>query len=416
MNKLKYITSICFFLLFLTGMNAQQNTTIIMNGTIHVGNGEVIENGVLVMEQGKIVQVGKTLSSLYKTAKIIDAKNKHVYPGLIAMNNIMGLNEIDAVRATHDYSEDGSMNPNVRSLIAFNTDSKILPTALFNGVLFTQPITLGGTISGSSSLMKTKGWNWEDAVMKADEGIHLNWPIVENNKPEEENRGEKGIEEINNFFAEAYQYLQQSKPIFNARLSAMAGVFSGEKNLYVHANEAKSIVRAITFFKQKYPAIKLILVGAQEAYLVSEIIKSNKVPVVLGNIHRLPAHNADGIDQPYQTPGQLAKLGIIFALSQEGSWEVRNLAYLAGTAAAYGLNKEEALKAITLTPAKIMGVDQQIGSIEIGKDASIIISEGDLLDMKSSSIYMVFLSGEALDLKNEQVLLYEKYLKKYKID
>jgi imidazolonepropionase-like amidohydrolase len=416
MSKLKNIKSVCFVFLLAHNLYAQPTTTIIMNGTIHVGNGEVIENGVLVMEQGKIVQVGKTLNTLYKTAKVIDAKNKHIYPGLIAMNNIMGLNEIDAVRATHDYDENGSFNPNVRSLIAFNTDSKILPTAIYNGILFTQPVPQGGVISGSSSLMKAKGWNWEDAVVKTDDGIHLNWPQIGRNKPDEENQGEKEVMDINRFFADAYQYSQQAKPVFNARLAAMNGVFTRKMNLYVHANDAKSLVRAITFFKQNHPTIKLVLVGAQEAYLITDLIRSYQIPVVLGNIHRLPAHNADGIDQPYQTPAQLAKLGITFALSQEGSWEARNLSYLAGTAAAYGLAKEEALMAITLTPAKIMGVDQQIGSLELGKDASLIICEGDLLDMKSSALSMVFLNGEEIDLKNEQVLLFEKYKKKYKID
>lgn len=406
----------CLFLLLGLGLWAQPNTTIIMNGTIHTGTGQVIEKGVLVIEQGKIVQVGKELTAQYKTAKIIDAAGKHIYPGLICMNNIMGLNEIDAIRATRDYTEQGNINPNVRSVIAYNTDSKILPTALFNGILYTQAVPTGGLISGSSSLLKTKAWNWEDAAVSVDEGVHLNWPYVNGTKEEQVAEAEKQIAELSSFLAEANQYNNQATPKFNARLAAMKGVLSGQKNLYIHANDARSLVRSVNFFKKNYPSIKLVLVGAQEAYLVIDFLKENSIPIVLGNIHRLPSHNADGIDQPYQTPAQLQAAGLVVALSYEGSWEARNLAYIAGTASAYGMSPEAALQSITLIPAKIMGVDKQLGSLEIGKDASILICNGNLLDMKESSLFKVFLNGEEIDLKNDQVKLFGKYKTKYKID
>lgn len=171
------------------GANAQNNTTIITNAIIHVGNGEVIEKGVLVMENGIIKEVGLKLKNLYKNARIIDAAGKHLYPALIGMNNIMGLNEIDAVRATRDYNEQGEFNPNVRAIIAYNTDSKILPTAMVNGILYTQVVPQGGIISGSSSLMKIKADNWEDAAVKTDEGVHLNWPVVSYSKNGEASAG-----------------------------------------------------------------------------------------------------------------------------------------------------------------------------------------------------------------------------------
>jgi len=401
-------------LLWSMSLFAQKTTTIILNATIHVGNGQVIEKGVLVMDQGIIREVGKEQKNLYKNARVIDAIGKHLYPALIGMNNIMGLNEIDAVRATHDFNETGEINPNVRSLIAYNTDSKILPTAMVNGVLYTQAVPQGGLISGSSSLMKIKAWNWEDAAVKAEDGIHLNWPYVAISKEGEENGGEKQILELSNFFAQAEQYCKQSKPLFNARLEAMRNLFKAETNLYVHANDAKSLVRAIGFFKQNYPKIKLVLVGATDSYLMSDLIKHHQIPVVLGNIHRLPSRNAEAIDQPYKTPAQLHEAGIQIAISNEGSWEARNLAYIAGTASVYGLNREEALKAVSLSPAMIMGVDKQLGSLEEGKIASILIANGDLLDMKSSDLFMAFLDGEELNLKNEQVQLYEKFLNKYK--
>jgi imidazolonepropionase-like amidohydrolase len=413
MNKMKGLKILLIILVGFMGANAQNNTTIITNAIIHVGNGEVIEKGVLVMENGIIKEVGLKLKNLYKNARIIDAAGKHLYPALIGMNNIMGLNEIDAVRATRDYNEQGEFNPNVRAIIAYNTDSKILPTAMVNGILYTQVVPQGGIISGSSSLMKIKADNWEDAAVKTDEGVHLNWPVVSYSKNGEASAGEQQIKALITFLYQANQYILLDNPIFNARLEAMRKVLKGSSNLYIHANDAKSILRAIKFFKQNYPQIKLVLVGATDAYLLKEELIGSKIPIVLGNIHRLPSRNAEAIDQPYMTPGQLNSAGIQLAISNEGSWESRNLAYIAGTASAYGLDREEALKSISLTPAKLMGVDNILGSLEEGKIASLLIVNGDLLDMKSSSISMAFLEGTELDLKNDQVKLYEKYLQKF---
>lgn len=411
---MKYLIIIksCIVALLLSGFCKAQ-TTIISGATIHVGNGQVIANGVLVIEKDRLVEVGTSLKNLYKNATVVDASGKHIYPGLIAMNNIMGLNEIDAVRATRDYQEQGEFNPNVRAQIAFHTDSKILPTAIYNGVLYTQPVPQGGVISGSSSLLKTKAWNWEDATVVKDDGIHLNWPQVSPNNPKHEEILREAILEIETFFANAKQYQQQNKPTFNARFAAMKDLLNGKGNLYIHAQEAQSIVRAIGFFKQHYPSIKLVLVGATDAYLLIDFLKTNQIPVVLSNIHRLPLRNADAIDQPYITPSQLVQAGIKVAISLEGSWESRNLAYIAGTASAYGLSREEALQTITLTPAQLMGIDKEIGSLEVGKKASILIAEGDLLNMKTSKLWKAFIEGEEIDLNNEQVKLAEKYLNKY---
>lgn len=411
---MKYLLKMysCIISIFISGLCIAQ-TTIIQNASIHIGNGKVLEKGVLVIEKNQITEVGLNLKNLYKNAKIIDATGKHVYPGLIAMNNIMGLNEIDAVRATKDYQEHGEFNPNVRSQIAFHTDSKILPTAIYNGVLYTQAVPQGGVISGSSSVLRTKAWNWEDATLRKDDGIHLHWPQVSPNNPKQEEVLGSAIKEIADFFAQASQYQQQSKPKFNARLAAMKELLNGTVNLYLHVQDAQSIVRSVQFFKQNYPSIKLVLVGAPDAYLLLEFLKMHQIPVVLGNIHRLPTRNAEAIDQPYITPSQLVRAGLRVAISLEGSWESRNLAYLAGTAATYGLSKEEALQTITLNAAQILGVDKQIGSLEVGKNASFIIAEGDILDMRTSKLWRAFLDGEELDLKNEQVKLAEKYLQKY---
>ena len=416
MKKIVSILSLVMLCLLALG---QTKTTIIQNATLHIGNGQVIENGVLVLEQGKIAFVGNSLQTLYKNAEVIDAKGKHVYPGLIAMNTILGLNEIDAVRATRDFSETGLFNPNVRSLIAYNTDSKILPTATFNGILYTQPVPLGGIISGSSSLMKTHAWNWEDAAVATDEGVHINWPgmNVTAHASDEAEKQQKRIDEtiakIEDFFLAAQQYHAAASPEFNARLQAMKGVLLGKQTLYLHADEAKSIIGGIQFFKTKFPTIKLALVGGAESYLVIDFLKSQNVPVILGNLHALPLKRADDVDQPFKTPAQLMAAGIKVVLTREGSWEARNLPFVAGTAAAYGMDKEQALRCITLNAAEVLGVSDKIGSLEKGKDASIVICEGDILDMRTNVMVYAFLCGELIDLKNEQVKLSEKYMKKY---
>ncbi len=397
----------------------QTNTTIIQNGTYHLGNGQVIENGVLVMENGKITFVGSELKVLYKNAKVIEAKGKHIYPGLIAMNNYMGLNEIDAVRATRDYSETGLFNPNVRSVIAYNTDSKILPTASFNGILYTQAVPVGGIISGSSSLMKMQAWNWEDAAVAIDEGIHINWPSMHlspysgEDAEKQLKRTEESIAKIETFFSDAQQYQLAPNPDFNARMHAMKNVLNGKQTLYIHTDEAKGILHAINFFKTKFPNVKLALVGASESYMIIDFLKEYNIPIILNSIHALPQKKADDVDQPYKTPAQLVAAGIKVVLAKEGSWEARNLPFLAGTAVAYGLTKEQALQCISLNAAQVLGVDNKIGSLEVGKDASFVICEGDILDMRTNILSAAFICGEPINLENEQVKLARKYKGKY---
>ncbi|MFN4084107.1 MAG: amidohydrolase family protein [Bacteroidia bacterium] len=397
-----------------------QNAVVYTNANIHNGLGKVIEKGYLVIANGKIIDVGEKLNVLHKNAKVIDLEGKHIYPGLIALNNYAGLNEIDAVRATRDYSETGLINPNVRSLIAFNTDSKILPTFTFNGILYTQAVPIGGLISGSSSLMKTQAWNWEDAVVKADDGIHINWPdmtLRSNKKEDERNKQLKSqLEMIEQFFADCEAYYKINSPVdINLKIEAMRPVFDGKANLYVHAINAKSIITAINFFKIKYPNLKLVLVEAGDAWQVIDLIKKYNIPVVLTNIHRLPKNNHSDIDEPFKAAAKLVEAGVLTAIGHSGSWEARNIMFNAGTCAAYGLSKEQALQLITYNAAKILGVEHKLGSIQIGLDASFTITKGDILDMKESIVLEAYLEGETIDLKNHQFQLYKKYSDKYKI-
>jgi imidazolonepropionase-like amidohydrolase len=419
-NKSKCIYSILVVLFLIKGAYAQQTPLIIRNAVIHVGNGEVIENGYFGFVNGKIFLCSAEQDAFYKNATVIDGKGRHIYPGIICMSNVMGLNEIDAVRSTVDFKETGDMNPNVRALVAFNTDSKVMATALANGILFTQPVPQGGIISGSSSLMRTSAWNWEDAAYRVDDGIHLNWPEAMSYSGWWAEQGstrvhykEKELEAIRIFFEQAYQYYRLPVPeTFNARLDAMKGVFAGQKNVYVHAEGARSIIQAISFFK-RYPGIKIVLADATDAYLVKDLLKEQGIPVVINNIHRLPRHNHSDVDQPYKTVAELVRSGILVAIGHNGSWETRNLMFNAGTTVAYGLTKEEALQCITRNAAQIIGVGKTLGTLEKDKDASFVISSGDILDMRSSVIEAAYIDGKEIDLDNQQKQLYRKYSEKY---
>ncbi|MFA9214110.1 MAG: amidohydrolase family protein [Candidatus Methylacidiphilales bacterium] len=412
--KIKTIYVAIAVLLF-SKINAQTIPTVVINTTVHIGNGQVIENGIVAFSNGKIDYVGTENKTLYKNATIIDGKGKHVYPGIICLNNYVGLSEIEAVRATHDFNEQGSINPNVRSQIAYNTDSKILPTLKVNGIMFVQSVPQGGMISGTSSVMKTEGWNWEDATIKQDDAIHLNWPEYTHANEKQREQVNERIKQLHTFFSDALQYQANTNKVFNARLDAMKGLFNQTKKLYIHVNTAKGIINSIQFFKKNFPNIQLVLAEANEANMCIAFIKESKVPVVLSNIHSLPSTANKDVDQPFKTAVQLQKANILFAISHKESWQTRNLMFNAGTTVAYGLTQEEALQAITLNAAKIAGIDSTYGSIELGKSASLVISNGDILDMRTNVLTNAFINGEAVTLTNEQNELNQKYLKKYNL-
>jgi imidazolonepropionase-like amidohydrolase len=421
---------ILFILVFACGISFSQNKkrVLLMNGIAHLGNGQIIENSYISFANGKLEMVSPAQGiklDLKSFDTIIEIAGKHVYPALISANTILGLQEAESIRASSDYNEVGGINPNVRSLIAYNTDSKILPTVKTNGVLYTQCTPRNGLICGSSSILATEGWNWEDAVLKADDGIHINFPkTIQKNgwwaEPEPSGKNTKFDEEflaLNNFFSEASSYCKSASGTFenNVRFEAMRNVFAGTQNLYLHANSAKDIVLAINFAK-KYSIKKPVIVGGKDAWKITSILLDNKIPVMLNRLFDLPELSDDDVDITFRTPYLLQKDSVLFCLQMEGDMEAmqsRNLPFLAGYSVAYGLTKEQALQSITLNAAKILGIDNLVGSLETNKLASLVISDGDLLDIKSNKVIAAFINGKPVNLVNEQQLLYEKYKTKY---
>jgi imidazolonepropionase-like amidohydrolase len=401
---------------------------VLLNGTAHLGNGTVMEYAAIGMEGGKIsfVADARTLRLDPEAVHIIDATGKHIYPGLIASNSTLGLVEVDAVRATRDFTEVGDFNPHIRSLIAYNTDSRIIPTVRANGVLLALAVPRGGTISGSSSLMELDGWNWEDAVHTADVGIHLRWPAMyritgwwaEPGSIEQEQKWLKAIGDIYQFFDESKAYLEAPpvRPV-NLRFEAMRGIFDGTRRVFIHADFAQDILNALEFV-DRY-ALNAVLVGGRDSWIVADELKKRDIPVIFSDVHTLPARIDDDVHQIYKTPKALHDAGVKVALAVKGmgngSWEQRNLSHMAGTAVAYGLDAETALKMIALFPAEILGVAGRLGTLEEAKDATIIVTSGDLLDMRGSIVERAFIRGREIDLDNHQKQLYERYMRKYGI-
>lgn len=420
------------FLLLLTvgALHAQQPTPagaqtkgICLRGArVHVGNGAVIENADVVFDQGKITYVGVFAES-NSSFDVFNCKGKELYPGFIAPNSTLGLTEIEAVRATNDYYETGLNNASTRTLTAYFSDSKVIPTVRSNGVLLAQVTPRGGLISGNSSIMQLDAWNWEDAVVRADDGMHVNWPTMSlsaaiNSDKEETDKNknyEKSTQSMIQFFTDAKSYSNSDKREKNIKLEAALPLFTGAKTLFIHVDRKREMVDAVSICK-KLGIQKIVLVGAYDAYQLSTFLKENSVAVMLQRPHSLPMHDYDEVDLPYKMAKRLFDAGVMFCIQNEGDMEAmnaRNLPFLAGTCAAYGLPKEEAVAAVSLHTATILGIDKTCGSVEIGKDATLFVSNGDALDMKSNQVELAFIQGRLIALSSIQSELYQKYKTKY---
>ncbi len=401
----------------------QKGTFYITNATIHVGNGTVINNGTIKITDGKIVQVGTGISG---TGDIVDAKGKQVYPGLILPESDLGLKEIaNAVRGSNDYQELGEWNPNVQSAVAYNTDSKIINTLKANGVVLTNVAPTGSLIAGTTSVMQLDAWNWEDALYKRNTGIVFYMPSLINRRPRfAPGRGQQPetdpvkegldkIEDVKKFFREAKAYSQEADHAqTNLKFEALKPLFAKQQKLFIHADVVKQLLVAVDFAKEF--GIDVVIVGGTESWQIADLLKKNNISVILSRQYNLPETEDEDIDQPFKTPFMLKQAGVLFALNDDNDeTRYRNLAFNAGTAAAYGLTKEEALQSITSNAAKILGIDERTGTIEEGKDANIVISDGDILDMRTSIISAVFIQGRKVSLENKQTQLYNRYMTKY---
>ncbi|MFI2742863.1 amidohydrolase family protein [Zhouia sp. PK063] len=405
----------------------QSKAILITGATAHIGNGKVIENSLIGFKDGKITLVADATTAkidMTQYPEVIDATGKQIYPGFIAANTTLGLVEIDAVKASDDESEMGSIIPNVRSLIAYNAESQVVETMRPNGVLMAQITPRGGSFSGTSSIVQLDAWNWQDAAVKVDDGVHLNWPnsftrgrwwLGEDAglKPNKDYQNQ--VDKAVNFLAQAKAYGKNKPAAENLMFDAVQGLFDGSKQLFIHVDDAKGITDAVNFI-HKTGVKKLVIVGGDEADEVTTILKANNVPVLISKPHRLPNTEDENIKHSFLLAKELTDAGILVGIENSGDMErmnTRNLPFYAGSFAAYGLSKEQALALITSNSAKILGIDATAGTLETGKDATLFISEGDALEMTGNIISKAFIQGRNISLETHQTELWHRYMNKY---
>lgn len=396
----------------------------IEGATAHLGDGTVLKNSLIMFANGKITFVGSANLKIGRTGSIINAKGKHVYPGFIATNSTLGLGEIDAVKASLDVEEVGTMNPHIRSLIAYNAESKVVESMRPNGVLMGQITPRGGLISGTSSVVQFDAWNWEDAAIKVDDGIHVNWPVSitygrwwlgEDPAAKINKKYPEKVALLSDYIQESIDYSKGAANPVNLEFEALKGLFNGSKKLYVHAHGEREIIDAIHFANRF--KLKIVIVGGDEAHKVANILVQNQVPVILERAHRIPNGDDSDYDFSYKLAKLLLEKGIVVAVGMDGQMErmnTRNLPFYVGTYAAHGVDKEEALKMITSNAAKILGIESSVGSIAVGKDATLFISKGDALDMRGNILSHAFIQGRAVSLETHQTKLWKRYEMKYK--
>ena len=405
----------------------QAAAILLGGGDVYTVSGDVIRGGSVLVENGKITAVGSNVSGS-ASAQRIDCSGKRIYPGLIHGNTELGLVEIDAVRATVDQSETGAINPNARAEVAVNPDSELIPVARSNGVLLALTVPAGGTLCGSSAIIQLDGWTWEDMTLRAPIAIHLKWPDMaptrgwwqRDSEKDQLKKRDEALAQVRKTFDDARAYANARKahgpavgtPDFDARWEAMIPLLDQKIPLIVHANELQQIEAAVAFTAKE--KVKLIILGGYDTPRCIDLLKKYDVPVILDGTQRLPERRGDGYDEAFAVPAKLKEAGVRFCIAADrGASLARNLPYHAATAVAFGLSADDALKSITLWPAQILGVADRVGSIEPGKDATLIVTNGDVLE-EPTHVERAFIQGREIDLSNKQTRLWDKYREKYR--
>ncbi len=428
MKKVKYIFVLMLLASF--GLHAQQTPApaasgemTLTGGIAHLGNGEVIQNSLIFIQDGKITGVFDALTTKKPLrGEIIKIDGQHVYPGFIALDTTLGLVEIAAVRATEDQDEIGEYNPHIEAIIAYNAESKVVESMRPNGVLLAQTVPQGGIISGESSVVQLDAWNWEDAVLKRGDGIHLNWPnsfrrgrwwLGEDAGYSPNKDYPSAILELKDFMKQSEAFEGDQEATMNLPYAAMQDVLNGNQNLYVHVDSEKEILDVIKF-KKDMNLSKVVLVGAYRAYKVAGEIAKAEIPVILTRVHSLPEAEDDDYDISFKMVKDLVDAGVTVALGNSGEyWQSRNIPFYAGQTTAHGLSFEDALKLITSNAATILGIDDQLGTLEAGKDATLFISTGNALEMKGNNITKAMIAGRDISLESHQTKLWKRYMEKY---
>ena len=414
---------------------AQSKPILITGATLHTVSGATIANGRMLLEGGRITAIGAATAIPDNAMAIVIAMpGKHIYPGLIAANTALGLVEVEAVRATIDTAETGAVNPNSRALVAVNADSELIPVARANGVLAALSVPRASPIAlivGTSALLQLDGWTWEEMGLVPEVGLHVTLPSMRLNAALYPNLAPARLEDMQRMVnqrlrvledaleaARAYANTRTAEPKtpIDSRWESMRPVFAADKQrpVFVAANELPQIRYAIGLAERM--GLKLVIVGGLDAALIAEALRERQIPVIIAGVHRLPMRRGDDTNAPFRLAARLSEAGVRFCIARSGSEfdaaTERSLPFEAATAVAHGLPAEEALRAVTLYPAQILGVADRLGSLETGKLASFFVTDGDPLDIRTH-VERVFIQGRELELSDRQTKLNQKYEQKY---
>ncbi len=412
---MKRILIVCWGLLTIP---AQAQLYLLKADSLHVGNGDVVSPAYFYFSPDSIVAVSSREIPVLHPDSVIEYKEAHVYPSFIAMSTLLGMVEIGAVRATRDYDEVGTITPNVRPIVAFNTDSRILPTTVSNGILVAQLRPAGGILPGKTSVAYLKGRTWEEAAIAAEYGLYLSWPRRYYRDGRKNKQWKQQIDRLYSFFREAQAYVEAPHAVErNLRYEALREVFQNKAPVFIEADHAADIMAAFRFVDRF--GLRMVLVGGRGVWPVLDEIRRRGIPLVLQTPHSLPLHPDDPVDAWYRMPARLAREGIPFALAinkvWDGVWQQRNLPFVAATAIGYGLDPEKALEAISAMPARILGLADRLGTLEVGKEATFIISRGSAFDIPSHRIEAAFIRGRRISVDDPHKQLYRRYSRQYGI-
>lgn len=430
MKKLLILVAIITVFAFFVFSGNEGQKILIKNGTIVPVEGETIQNGDLLIEDGKIAAIGKDIQA-GKDTKVIDASGMFVYPGFIDAYSGFGLMEIGAVTSTVDIREMGKENPEVKVVWAIHPHSVHIKTSRINGTTSALVAPAGGTFPGISALIKMDGWTIEEMAFKEEATSLINFPMSprpaggEGVGPRQETTMDvaaKLVEKIKEYLSEArhYQKLKKtaaenstvSAPDLNPKYEALIPVLEGALPVILSVEKAKDIDLAIKFVQEE--KIKAIFRGCAQGFKVAEKIKKAGIPVIIDDLYRGPSEYEDGYDAAFRNVAEMAKAGVTICFSSGGNPIIgKDLPYHAARAVAFGMDKQEAIKALTITPARIYGIDDQVGSLKEGKDADLFITTGDPLDIRSE-VKHLFINGKDIDLSNWWEDLYNKWRKRPK--
>lgn len=408
----------------------QDRPVVLRGATIHTVTQGTITNGTIVFDRGKITMIGGADVVIPRAAKVVDVTGKHIYPGLVDAYSTVGITEIGAVDVSNDISEIGDFNPNVRAEVAVNAESRHIGTTRSAGVLVAFSTPDGGVISGLSSALSLEGWTWEEMSMKGAAALNVKWPDP-NAQPRRGGGGGPGgrgaagpppksyaeqVQQIKDWFGEARAYRDAVKSgqdvRTDSRYAAMIPALDGAIPVVVAADGAAQINDAITWAKAE--GVKLVIRGARDAIFVADRLKSEGVPVILTSTMSAPDRDYEAYDGAYTTPARLHAAGVKFAIAGgSGGLYSYRLPWEAGVAVAFGLPEEEALKSVTINAAQFMGVADKVGSLEVGKEATLLITTGTPLDM-TSEIVQTYIQGREINMMDIHKLFFEKYLEKIK--